>query len=356
MFQNLISQVSEIVGSEFGIMDETGMITTCSNEKRIGQVNPLISQIVKAKEQFVTFEGVTYHKVYSRNKIDFITFIEAEGGESMKVLSLISINASSLKAFYDEKFDKVNFVKSILLDNNPSGDVSFRAKELHISYNAFRAVLLIRTEKTRDFYVHEIIQELFPNRTKDFVVVLDDVNTVLVKELKTDEDCKEIEKTAKTIIDTLGAESMVKAFIGVGTIVDNLGALGRSFKEAQAALRIGRIFETDKSIVYYNSLGLGRLIYQLPTDLCRLFLDEVFKEGSFDSLDNETIHTILKFFENNLNVSESSRQLYVHRNTLVYRLDKIQKLTGLDIRNFDDAIIFKVAMLVKRYLDRGGKE
>jgi carbohydrate diacid regulator len=211
---------------------------------------------------------------------------------------------------------------------------------------------LVKTEKTRDIYAHDIVQGLFPNKAKDFIIILDDDNIVLIKELKSMEDTKEIEKTAKIIIDSLGAELMVKAFIGIGTVVDNIKDLARSFKEAQMALLIGRIFESDKAIINYNRLGIGRLIYQIPTTLCELFLNEVFKNNTFESLDAETMLTIQKFFENHLNVSETSRQLYVHRNTLVYRLDKIKKLTGLDLTSFDDAVIFKVAILVKKYLDK----
>jgi len=191
---------------------------------------------------------------------------------------------------------------------------------------------------------------LFPSKNKDFVIVLDDENTVLIKELKPDFEQKEISKIAKIIIDTLSSE-LVKAKVGVGTVVDNIKDIGKSYKEAEMALLIGGIFDDDKQVNDYNKLGIGRLIYQLPTTSCTLFLNEVFKEGSFESLDQETMFTIQKFFENNLNVSETSRQLYIHRNTLVYRLDKIQKITGLDLRMFDDAIIFKVAMLVKKYLD-----
>jgi carbohydrate diacid regulator len=235
------------------------------------------------------------------------------------------------------------------------GEIALKAKELHIPFNAFRAVFLIKVEKARDIQSNEVIQSLFPNRAKDFVLPIDEENTVLVKELKAIDDLKEINRTAKAIIATLNTELMVKGQIGIGSIVDNVRDIGRSFKEAQTALRIGSIFENDNTIINYNNLGIGRLIYQLPTTLCKLFLKEVFKEGSFEALDQETLFTIQKFFENDLNVSETSRELYVHRNTLVYRLDKIQKITGLDLRKFDDAIIFKVSMLVKKYLEKTEK-
>jgi len=353
LFQNLIYQIKEIIDCEIGIMDATGLILACSDEKKIGQTNSLSIKVLQSKEQNIVIDGNTFQKVFVRGKLEFITYINNSGSDSVKYLSLISVNAINLKSYYDEKFDKSNFIKNIIMDNVLPGDILLRAKELHLVYNAFRTVFLIKTNQTNDMHVHDIVQGLFPNKSKDFIVMLDDENIVLVKELKSNEDYSEVEKTAKAVIDTLGTELMVKAFVGVGTIVDNIKDIGRSFKEAQMALLIGKIFENDKSIINYNNLGIGRLIYQIPTTLCKLFLKEVFKDGSYEALDGETLLTIQKFFENNLNVSETSRQLYVHRNTLVYRLDKIQKITGLDLRKFDDAIIFKVAMLVKRYLDNG---
>jgi carbohydrate diacid regulator len=352
LFQTLIYQMKEIVGAEFGIMDETGEVFACSNEERIGHRIDIPSKILQSKEQVFQLEGMTLQKVLNRNKLEMITFVSASDRESLNYLSLFSINAANLKTYYDEKFDKVNFIKNVIMDNVLPGDTLLRARELHLDYNAYRVAFLVKTEKTRDIYAHDIVQGLFPNKAKDFIIILDDDNIVLIKELKSMEDTKEIEKTAKIIIDSLGAELMVKAFIGIGTVVDNIKDLARSFKEAQMALLIGRIFESDKAIINYNRLGIGRLIYQIPTTLCELFLNEVFKNNTFESLDAETMLTIQKFFENHLNVSETSRQLYVHRNTLVYRLDKIKKLTGLDLTSFDDAVIFKVAILVKKYLDK----
>ena len=158
-------------------------------------------------------------------------------------------------------------------------------------------------------------------------------------------------KSWRAPFDTLSTEFYCNAVVGIGTRVTGIKDLAHSFKEAQVALEVGKVFDTEKSIISYENLGIARLIYQLPTTLCDMFLKEVFKRGSIDSLDQETLFTIQKFFENNLNVSETSRKLFVHRNTLVYRLEKIKKLTGLDLREFDDAIVFKVALMVNKYLD-----
>lgn len=355
LFQNLIYQIKEVIDREFGIMDESGLILASSDDAKAGQIHPAAKQVMQAKDAVLVLDGIACQKVYIRGKMEFIVYIDGNSDECMKYLSLISINAANIKSFNDEKYDKGTFIKNIILDNVLPGDIPLKSKELHLQYNSYRVVFLIKTETTKDIYAHDIIQGLFPGKVKDFVIVLDDENTVLVKELRSNDDTREIEKTANIIVDTLGTELMVKAYVGIGTVVDNIRDLGRSFKEAQMAFVVGNIFDEDKSIVNYNRLGIGRLIYQLPTTLCKLFLQEVFKDGSYDSLDAETLLTIQKFFENNLNVSETSRQLYVHRNTLVYRLDKIRKITGLDLTNFDDAVTFKVAMLVKRYLDKSEK-
>lgn len=355
LFQSLIYQIKEIIDAEFGVTDETGLILGCSNESRVGSIHPTVTEFAENKEMAAVIGGITLQKIFVKNKLEFVTFINSTDECSLKYLSLISININNIKNYFEEKFDKGNFLKNILLDNILPGDILMKAKELHLPINTYRSVFLIKTSSSKDIYSHEIMQSLFPNKAKDFIIILDDESTVLVKELKSGDDFRDIDRTAKGIIDTLNTELMVKAQIGIGSIVESIRDLGRSYKEAQTALQIGSIFENDKSIINYNNLGIGRLIYQLPSTLCRLFLKEVFDEGSYESLDTETLLTIQKFFENDLNVSETSRELYIHRNTLVYRLDKIQKITGLDLRNFDDAIIFKVSMLVKKYLDRAEK-
>lgn len=352
LFQNLVNQIREIIDCEFGIMDETGLILGCSKEALTGSVHTSAPRVIKEKGVIFEVDGQLFKKIYIKNKLEFIAFIKNEGEHSRKFLSMIGINVINIRTYHEEKFDRGNFFKNIINDNILPGDIPLKVKELHIPFNVFRCVFLIKIDKAIEIQTHEIIQSLFPNKSKDFVIVLDEENTVLIKELKEPDDYKETDRMAKIIIDTLNTELMVKAQIGIGSIVDNVRDINRSYKEAQTAMQIGSIFESDKTIVNYNNLGIGRLIYQLPTTLCKLFLKEVFKEGSIESLDGETILTIQKFFENNLNVSETSRKLYVHRNTLVYRLDKIQKTTGLDLRNFDDAIILKVSMLVKKYLDK----
>ena len=230
------------------------------------------------------------------------------------------------------------------------GDISLKARELHFNSDISRVVFLISVISSNDVSAYDVIQNLFPDKNKDFVFNITETDIVLVKEVKNNIDVRDLEKLARSISDTLSSEFFTKVNVGIGTPVVGVKDLARSFKEAQTALEVGKVFDTDKNIVSYDNLGIARLIYHLPTTLCETFLKEVFKKNSIEYLDHETLFTIQKFFENSLNVSETSRKLFVHRNTLVYRLDKIKKLTGLDLREFDHAIIFKIALMVKKYI------
>ena len=264
---------------------------------------------------------------------------------------MLSISLSNIKGLYDEKYDKGSFIKNIILDNILPSDIYIKSKELHFNSDESRIIFLVKFNSNTDIMPFEMLQNMFPDKAKDYVISVGENDVVLVKEIKSGTDSKEIEKIATDIADTIYTEFYCKVSIGISTIVENIKDLARAYKEAQVALEVGKVFETEKNIISYENLGIGRLIYQLPTTLCEMFLQEVFKKGSLESLDRETLMTIQCFFENNLNVSETSRKLFVHRNTLVYRLEKIRKLTGLDLREFEHAITFKVALMVRKYLN-----
>lgn len=346
----MLYQLKEAFGRKIGMVDYTGYITSPGNPAEIDANVGIVLSKCEETEEIVHFLGYTFKPVFVRGKLDFISFVEGEDTTAAKFADILTISIDNMKQFYDDKFDKTNFVKNIMLDNVLPGDVFVKSKELHLTYEAARVVLVVKKNDKKDFDVFDVVMGLFPENSKDFVVDLDGSTIVLVRELRDGMTSKDVEKMAKSIVDTLQSEAMVNVSVGIGTIVNNIRDIAKSYKEANIAIEVGRVFDDDKKIINYENLGLGRLIYQLPTTLCELFLSEIFKKDSIDSLDQETLFTIQKFFENNLNVSETSRQLYVHRNTLVYRLDKVQKITGLDLRVFDHAIVFKVAMMVKKYL------
>ena len=263
---------------------------------------------------------------------------------------LAAFQIQSLLVAYKERFDKDNFIKNLLLDNLLLVDIYNRAKKLHIETNIKRVVFIIETQHEKDVNALETVRNLFAAKTKDFVTAVDEKNIILVKEVRDGETYEELEKTANTILDMLNTEAMTQVHVAFGTIVGEIKEVSRSYKEAKMAMDVGKIFYSNKNVVAYSKLGLGRLIYQLPLPLCRMFIKEIFDGKSPDEFDEETLTTINKFFENSLNVSETSRQLYIHRNTLVYRLDKLQKSTGLDLRVFEDAITFKIALMVVKYM------
>jgi carbohydrate diacid regulator len=355
VFQSLVFRIKEILECDAGIADSYGMVIASTITAEIGKYNEDAIDFINSGETYFENDRIALMKVGSRRSMDYTAYVYGNTEQRRKAMELVCLSIENARLYYEEKYDRNSFIKNVLLGNILPGDISIRAKELRVKDDIRRITYLIRTEKSKDIHAYNIIKSIFPNEVRDFVILLDDQNTVLVKELKEKEEKDDIYRKARMIIDTLNTELMVRAYIGIGTEVDRLRDITRSFKDAQTALTIGNIFESDKTITDYNHLGIGRLIYQLPTTLCKLFLNEIFKDGVYEHIDPETMITIQKFFENNLNVSETSRQLFVHRNTLVYRLDKIQKITGMDLRIFEDAIHFKVAMMVKRYLDEVGK-
>ena len=320
LFQSLVYQMREAVDRDIGIIDEKGTIVACSQLSRIGESHKDILDELSYSFDLLRTGGYTYKPIGSHARIDYIVFVQGEDESAENTVNLLTISFSHIKTLYDEKYDRTNFIKNIILDNILPGDIYIKSKELRFDSDISRVVLLIRFINKTEVIPYDVIQNMFPDKNHDYVISVSETDIALVKELKTGAD-------AKTI-----------------------NGIARSYKDAQVALEVGRVFDTEQTCINYENLGIGRLIYQLPPTLCEMFLQEVFKQGSLESLDQETLLTIHAFFDNNLNVSETSRKLFVHRNTLVYRLEKIKKLTGLDLRQFDHAITFKVALMVKKYL------
>ena len=295
-------------------------------------------------------QGYQFFKVFDEHQLEYILLAKGGSDDVYMVGKLAAFQIQNLLVAYKERFDKDNFIKNLLLDNLLLVDIYNRAKKLHIETNVRRVVFLIETKNEKDINALETVRSLFATKTKDFITAVDEKNIILVKEVKPGETYEDLEKTANTLLDMLNTEAMTKVHVAFGTIVNEIKEVSRSYKEAKMALDVGKIFYSNKNVVAYSNLGIGRLIYQLPLPLCRMFIKEIFDGKSPDECDEETLATINKFFENSLNVSETSRQLYIHRNTLVYRLDKLQKSTGLDLRVFEDAITFKIALMVVKYM------
>ncbi len=351
LFQGVIYQMKDSVDRVIGVIDENGVVISCSDLGKMGDIRQGVREELSFSNEIMAIDGYTYRYMGVGQKSEYLVFVEGEDKMAEKMSKMLAVSLGNIKNLYDEKYDKGSFIKNIILDNILPSDIYIKSKELHFNAEEPRVVFLIKFFGKTDMMPFEMLQNMFPDKSKDYVISVGEHDIVLVKELKVGTEMKEIEKIAINIADTLSTEFYTKVVIGISTMVENIKDLAKAYQEAQVALEVGKVFETEKNIISYENLGIGRLIYQLPTTLCEMFLQEVFKKGSLDSLDRETLMTIQCFFENNLNVSETSRKLFVHRNTLVYRLEKIRKLTGLDLREFEHAITFKVALMVRKYLD-----
>ena len=352
VFQSVILQLKDVSDRVFGVIDTEGSVISCTDVTLLGERwNDAALKVANSSESVVTFGQKCFKAIVSNaNFFEYAVFCSGsdEAAKTCCLMAYIALNDA--KNFYEEKHDRGTFVKNIIMDNILPGDIYIRAKELHFATDAPRAVFLVRQIGHADVATVDVLSGMFQDKQQDFGLSINETDIAVVKQITPSTTSEELEKLAQSMEDTLKNELFVKTVIGFGTVAEHLRNLADSYKEAQTAIDVGKVFDTEKSIINYENLGIGRLIYQLPTTLCEIFLSEVFKKNSIDSLDQETLFTINKFFENNLNVSETSRKLFVHRNTLVYRLEKIKKLTGLDLRQFDHAIVFKVALMVRKYL------
>lgn len=349
VLQNTLEGLREISRTEFCIIDTDGK--TLASTYSEFEIQPQdIQAFVESQAASQLVKGYQYFKVCDDYQLEYILVAHGEDEDTYMVGKLAAFQIQSLIVAYKERFDKDSFIKNLLLDNLLLVDIYNRAKKLHIDADVRRVVMILELEQEREHSSMESVKSLFGGKSKDFITAVDEKSIIIVKELEENEGYEEMDKLAQTILDTLGLEKENNTHIAYGTIVSELKEVSRSYKEARMALDVRKIFSPEKDVIAYSSLGIGRLIYQLPIPLCKMFIKEIFGGKSPDDFDEETLVTIDKFFENSLNVSETSRQLYIHRNTLVYRLDKLQKSTGLDLRVFEDAITFKIALMVVRYM------
>ena len=352
VFQSVIVQLRDISDRVFGVIDTEGCVISCTDMSILGERwTDAALKVGNASESIVTFAQKSFKAIMgTSNYFEYAVFCSGDDETARSFCQMAFIALNDAKTFYEEKHDRGTFVKNIIMDNILPGDIYIRAKELHFATDAPRSVFLIRQVGHSDVATVDVLSGMFPDKMQDFVLSINETDVAVIKQISGTVTVEDLEKIAVNIEDTLKNELRIKTIIGIGTVAEHLRELADSYKEAQTAIEVGKVFDTEKSVMHYENLGIGRLIYQLPTTLCEIFLREVFKKNSLDSLDQETLFTINKFFENSLNVSETSRKLFVHRNTLVYRLEKIRKLTGLDLRQFDHAIVFRVALMVRQYL------
>ena len=349
ILQSTIEGLKNISRLDMGVLDVEGKVLVSTfPEIEINRTE--ILNFAQSQADSQTMKDYQFFKVYDEHQLEYILITKGDSDETLLVGRMVTFQLQGLLTAYKERFDKDNFIKNLLLDNLLLVDIYNRAKKLHIEVDVRRVVFILEASPDRDQGTLENIKNLFGTKSGDFITAVDEKSIIIVKELAPGDDYAQANKIAASVLDAVGREGEERTHIAYGTIVRELKEVSRSYKEARMALDVGKIFFDDRDIIAYSSLGIGRLIYQLPIPLCKMFIKEIFANKSPDDFDEETLTTINKFFENNLNVSETSRQLYIHRYTLVYRLDKLQKSTGLDLRVFEDAITFKIALMVVRYM------
>lgn len=349
ILQNTIEGLKAISRVEFCVIDTDGKTVAATSEHMSEFEKPAV-EFVKSPADSQEIQGCQFFKIYDEQRPEYILVAGGAGEDLYMVGKMVAFQIQNLLIAYKERFDKDNFMKNLLLDNLLLVDIYSRSKKLHIAADVKRVVIVIETENTKESNVLELLRSYKGNTGKDFVTAVDENNVIIVKELSASDGNAEIDKEADGVAAFLEKEGIGNVHIAYGTIIGEIKEVSRSYKEAKMALDVGKIFFGEKNIIAYSELGIGRLIYQLPIPLCKMFIKEIFDGKNPDEFDEETLTTINKFFENSLNVSETSRQLFIHRNTLVYRLDKLQKSTGLDLRVFEDAITFKIALMVVKYM------
>lgn len=348
ILQNTIEGLKAITRIELGIVDTEGHVLAATMDG-IEECSAATTAFAESPAESQEVQGYQFFKVYDDSQLEYILIAGGTNDDVYMVGKIAAFQIQNLLVAYKERFDKDNFIKNLLLDNLLLVDIYNRSKKLHIDTEARRVVFIVEAKHDKDGRLLENVRSLFGGKSKDFVTAVDEKNIIVVKELSEGDTYDDMGKIAKVILNVF-QEDNCQAHVAYGTIVNEIKEVSRSYKEAKMALDVGKIFFSERDVIAYSSLGIGRLIYQLPIPLCKMFIKEIFGDKSPDDFDEETLATINKFFENSLNVSETSRQLYIHRNTLVYRLDKLQKSTGLDLRVFEDAITFRIALMVARYM------
>ena len=349
VLQQSIEGIKSISRVDLCVTDAEGK-TIASTMSGASNFQSQVREFVKSPADSQEIQNNQFFKIFDDQTLEYIVICSNGGDNSYLVGKMAAYQIQCLAVAYKERFDKEYFIKNLLLDNLLLVDIYGYAKRLHISLEATRIAIVIDSSKNKDMDCLTIVKEALGSDKNDYVSAIDEKNVIVIKEITTPDYKKEITSTADGLLKTLNKAGAKDIRIAYGTLVKEIKDISRSYKEAKMALDVGGIFFEERDVIAYGELGIGRLIYQLPLPLCKMFIKEIFEDVDPEKFDEETIITIKKFFENSLNVSETSRQLFIHRNTLVYRLDKIQKTTGLDLRVFEDAITFRIALMVVKYM------
>ena len=349
IIQTSIDELKTITKVDIYVYDTDGVRIAATEDSSDISRN-IVTSFVNSPADSQVVGGYHFLKILDDGEVAYVLAARGGNDDAYMIGKIAVSQIQNLIVAYKERFDRNSFFQNLLLDNLLLVDIYNRAQKLHVEVEVPRVVYVIETRMEKDNGAMELLKSLFTTQSGDYITAVDEKNIILIKSLERGDSPETMEHIAQTIVDMLNCEAMLKVRVAYGNVVHELREVSKSYKEATMAMDVGKIFYAEKNVIAYSMLGIGRLIYQLPVNLCRIFIEEIFGGNQVFELDDETLVTINKFFENNLNVSETSRQLFIHRNTLVYRIEKLQKATGLDIRTFDDALTFKIAMMVANYM------
>ena len=347
----IINDISEIIQADCSVWDLTGYCQAYTSESCLASEEQIKEFLAEADEcTYSVGRGTSCFAVEDEGELCYVLALHKTEADTRAQGWLCVSQIKHLIQAYKVRTDKNHFYQNLLLDNLLMVDIFNQAKKLGIENDEQRVVFLVEPKNKDEEIVLEMMRGVYLTGTRDFVTSVDERHIIYIKAVESTEGYWDINETAKAIVNTMNTEAMINVRVSYGTIVSQLKDVSKSYKEATMALDVGRIFYAENNVLAYNELGIGRLIHQLPYSLCEMFLKEVFDGKALEQFDDETLSTVNHLFANNLNISETARQLYIHRNTLVYRLEKIQKTTGLDVRVFDDALTFKIAMMVSMHM------
>lgn len=348
VIQSCLDDLKTITKVDLAVVDVEGVMVA-KNSDRFEQNVEFVTEFAASPAGSQVLQGCQYLKIYDEEDPVYVLLC-GDSSEEYMIGKIAVSNIQNLITAYKERFDRNSFFQNLILDNLLLVDIYNRAKKLHIEIQKPRVVLLLEIPAGKENYAMEFLKSMFSAQSGDYVTAVDENTLIVIKQVVAKDSYAEVVEVAETTVAMMNTEAMINVRVAYGTIVEELKDVSKSYKEAKMALDVGKIFYAEKTVTAYSTLGIGRLIYQLPINLCEMFIEEIFGGKVPEELDEETLTTINTFLENNLNVSETSRQLYVHRNTLLYRLEKLEKYTGLDIRIFDDALTLKIALMVVRYM------
>lgn len=340
-----LEDLKRITRSDFYVCDSEG-IQICSTFDKLTIKDSSITSFIQSSAEGQEVNGHHFFKLTGAGEEQYVLIVNAHGGDGYMLGRIAASEVMHFLGMGSDKMDKEEYYQELLSSQMVSSEILSRASKLKIAPGVSRAVYCIETDEEMAGIAREILGNIFSDNN-DYVTTLDEGIVILVKEAESDEELSEY---AKQIISMLNTELMISARVTYGKRKETLRDLTESYKEAKMALEVAKIFFGEREIASYSSLGIGRIIHELPRSLCESFLEEIFGSDGKRTLQGKEIDIINSFFDNSLSIADTSRELDIPRSTLIYRIEKIQKKTGLDIRVFDQAMTLKIALMVDKYM------